>query len=184
MKKLILILFFPLILGCEAKNDFDNIYQSIDLAPLRTNNTFSQPFRILKTKISDATLFDAKYGNTDLSIGYVLRYYFYTGIDLNADSSELISMNLQTFSLKDSNDVLEISRDAIEEIRKMEYGSVEYEEFIGKYLSDCIDVTKIQNDCVIPAIYEPVCGCDGFTYSNSAEAQCNGVLSFENGKCD
>ena len=127
MKKLILFLFFPLILGCEASNNIDNIYQSIDLAPLRINNTFSQPFRILKTKISDADLFDAKYGNTDLSIGYVLRYYFYTGIDLNADSSELISMNLQTFSLKDSNDVSEIARDAIVEIRKMEYGSVEYE---------------------------------------------------------
>ena len=106
MKKLILLLFFPLILGCEASNNIDNIYQSIDLAPLRTNNTFSQPFRILKTKISDADLFDAKYGNTDLSIGYVLRYYFYTGIDLNADSSELISMNLQSFSLHVSNDVL------------------------------------------------------------------------------
>ena len=60
---------------CEA-NDFDNIYQSVDLAPLRTNNTFSQPFRILKTKISDAALFDAKYGNTDLSIGYVLSIIF------------------------------------------------------------------------------------------------------------
>jgi hypothetical protein len=184
MKKLILLLFFPLILGCEAKNDFDNIYQSIDLAPLRTKNTFSQPFRILKTKISDAALFDAKYGNTDLSIGYVLRYYFYTGIDLNADSSELISMNFQVFNLNDTKDALEISRDAIEEIRKMEFGSFEYEEFIGKYLSDCIDITKIQNDCIIPTIYEPVCGCDGFTYSNSAEAQCNGVLSFVNGKCN
>ena len=51
----------------------------------------------------------------------------------------------------------------------MEYGSVEYEEFIGKYLSDCIDITKIQNDCVIPTIYEPVCRCDGFTYSNSVK---------------
>ncbi len=184
MKKLILLLFFPLMIGCEAKNDFDNIYKSIDLAPLRTNNTFSQPFRILKTKISDATLFDAKYGNTDLSIGYVLRYYFYTGIDLNADSSELISMNLQVFNLKDTKDVSEISRGAIEEIRKMEYGSVEYKEFIEKYFSDCLDITKIQNDCIIPAVYEPVCGCDGFTYSNSYEAKCYGVLSFENGKCD
>lgn len=183
MKKLILLLFFPLILGRGAKNDFDNIYQSIDLAPLRTNNTFSQPFRILKTNIFDPALFDAKYGNTDLSIGYVLRYYFYTGIDLNADNSELISMNFQTFSLKDSNNALEIARDAIEEIRKMKYGSVEYVEFIGKYLSNCIDITKIQNDCVIPTIYEPVCGCDGFTYSNSAEAQCNGIVNFKIGKC-
>ena len=184
MKKLIILLFFPLILGCEAKNDFDDIFQSIDLPPLRTNNTFSQPFRILKTKISDAALFDAKYGNTDLSIGYVLRYYFYTGINLSADSSELISMNLKVFSLQDTNDVSGIARDAIEEIRKMEYGSLEYEEFIGKYLSDCIDITKVQNDCIIPAVYQPVCGCDGFTYSNSAEAQCNGVVSFEKGKCD
>ena len=29
MKKLILLLFFPLILGCEARNNIDNIYQDI-----------------------------------------------------------------------------------------------------------------------------------------------------------
>ena len=129
MKKLIILLFFPLTLGCEAKNDFDDIYQSIDLPPFRTNNTFSQPFRILKTKISDAALFDAKYGNTDLSIGYVLRYYFYTGIDLSSSNNELISMNGTYFEIPVTSDPIELARIAIYEIRDMSFGYREYKEF-------------------------------------------------------
>ena len=35
----------------------------------------------------------------------------------------------------------------------------------------------------IPTIYEPVCGCDGFTYSNKSAAECNGVLNYYEGPC-
>ena len=50
---------------------------------------------------------------------------------------------------------------------------------------DCIDSTLIKHneDAIIPAYYLPVCGCNGVTYSNSVEAQVNGVIKYTSGIC-
>lgn len=33
-------------------------------------------------------------------------------------------------------------------------------------------------------IYDPVCGCNGKTYSNSGEAECKGITNYTKGECD
>ena len=93
MKNTFLILIYITLFSCESKNEVNDLNESIELPALRVNNSFSQPYRILRTTISEANHFDQKYGNTDLTLGYVLRYYFYTAIDLDNDKSELISMD-------------------------------------------------------------------------------------------
>ena len=156
----------------------------IELPALRTNSSFNQPYRILKTTISDPAVFDKNYGNLEISIGYVLRYYFYTAIDLNSDKNELISMDRSTFTMPDTSDSVELIRAAISEISNMTFGSQENEEFIIKYFDGCIDSTKVNKNCIAPTIVDPVCGCDGFTYNNSTLAGCAGLINYIIGSCD
>ena len=49
----------------------------------------------------------------------------------------------------------------------------------------CIDVAVRDASAEIGCItvYEPVCGCDGFTYGNECEAMRAGVVSFTSGAC-
>ena len=39
------------------------------------------------------------------------------------------------------------------------------------------------HDVVCMEIYEPVCGCDGITYSNTCYATARGVLTWKEGEC-
>ena len=48
---------------------------------------------------------------------------------------------------------------------------------------DCIDPSLINPDAICFFIYDPVCGCNNVTYSNSCFAENSGVLSWVNGEC-
>jgi len=175
--------------SCSEDYSSDNAKEHIpldiiELKALRTNSSFSQPYRILKTTISDPSVFDKDYGNLEISIGYVLRYYFYTAIDLNSDKNQLISMDKSIFTMPDTSNPVELIRSAISEISDMTFGSQENEEFVIKYLGGCIDLTKVNKNCIAPTVVDPVCGCDGFTYNNSTLAGCSGLISYIQGKCD
>jgi hypothetical protein len=49
----------------------------------------------------------------------------------------------------------------------------------------CVDSTLIDLNVLCPGIYEPVCGCDSITYSNSCAAMYHGgVVSYTAGTCE
>ena len=49
---------------------------------------------------------------------------------------------------------------------------------------DCIDKSKIDPNMACIEIYQPVCGCDGKTYSNDCFAKAAGLKSWKEGPCE
>ncbi len=56
--------------------------------------------------------------------------------------------------------------------------------FTGCESNDCIDKAKINPNILCAQVFEPVCGCDGETYSNSCEAEKAGVTQYSKGACN
>ncbi len=119
MRKLILLLLFiPLV----------SIGQEVELNAIRLNNNFSKPNRVLKTRISDKSLFQQNYNNTNLTLDYVIRYHFYTSIILNAEENQLISMDGTKFNLSSENAV-DLTDEVISLVSRMYFGKKEFNEF-------------------------------------------------------
>ena len=117
MKKLFLLLIPIVCFG-----------QGVELPALRLSNNFSKTNRVLKTKISDKSLFEQKYDNTDLTLDYVIRYHFYTSIDLNSNENQLISMDGSAFNLSSEN-AKDLTDEVISLVGGMYYGKKELNAF-------------------------------------------------------
>ena len=118
MKKLLFfLLFIPLV----------SIGQEVELTALRLSNNFSKPNRVLKTTISDKSLFQQNYNNTNLTLDYVIRYHFYTSINLNAEENQLISMDGTKFNLSSKNAV-DLTDELISLVSRMYFGKKEFNE--------------------------------------------------------
>lgn len=46
------------------------------------------------------------------------------------------------------------------------------------FISSCT-----RDTCVCPDLYEPVCGSNGVTYTNSCLAECDGIYTYSYGEC-
>ncbi len=123
MKKLILLLLFIPIISFGQSTD-----QEIELTALRLSDNFSKQHRVLKTTISDKSLFQQYYNNTNLTLDYVIRYHFYTSINLNSEKNQLISMDGTKFNLSSKNAV-DLTDEVVSLISKMYLGKKEFKEF-------------------------------------------------------
>ena len=118
----LLVLFSVLIIP------FGSFSQEAELPALRLSDKLSKPNRVLKTTINDKSLFKQKYKNTNLTLDYIIRYYFYTSIDLNAKKNQLISMDGSVFNLSSKN-AKALTNEVISLIGNMYFGKIELKEF-------------------------------------------------------
>ena len=82
----------------------------------------------MKTTISDKSLFQQNYKKTNLTLDYVIRYHFYTSIDLSSEKNQLISMDGSKFNLSSENAV-DLTDEVILLVSRMYFGKKEYNEF-------------------------------------------------------
>ena len=123
MKKLLIILLFIPVISFGQSIDHE-----VELTALRLSDNFSKPYRVLKTTISDKSLFQQYYNNSNSTLDYVIRYHFYTSIDLNAKKNQLISMDGTKFNLSSKNAV-DLTDEVISPVSKMYFGKKEFNEF-------------------------------------------------------
>ena len=102
--------------------------QEAELPALRLSDGFSKSYRVLNTTISDKSLFDQYYDDTNLTLNYVIRYHFYTSINLSSDKNQLISMDGTKFNLLSEN-AKGLTDEIILLIGNMYRGSKELTEF-------------------------------------------------------
>ncbi|MBF26018.1 MAG: hypothetical protein CMP49_05865 [Flavobacteriales bacterium] len=79
-----------------------------------------------------------------------------------------------------------IANNGKEQFRPMTALDGGYNSFIYDY-NQCDEfecVAQIDSDCFFSSTWDPVCGCNGVTYSNLEEAECNNIFVFTDGPCN
>ena len=145
MKKYLFIILLVGICSCEdaeqTQSNLDETTNGIILPAFRerTDISFDKKTRDLNTLILDSSSFDCVFPNTDISCGYLIRYYFHTNILLCKDSNELISMSGSTFRFDEFDNtqqkeyIINLSKQVITTIGDMYFGYSELQEFLGAY---------------------------------------------------
>ncbi len=107
----------------------------------------------------------------------VTDYEIVTPVDVrNNELRDVISNRSYTFEVKDD-------RLDIHYIDDPQIADDEISYFFKRITDDCISWDTFNLELACPEIYQPVCGCDGFSYSNACEASRFGVSVDYEGIC-
>tara|TARA_B100000886_G_scaffold76354_1_gene49481 strand:+ start:952 stop:1326 length:375 start_codon:yes stop_codon:yes gene_type:complete len=100
---------------------------------------FDNKTRDLYSIVKDSLKFDYIFPNTDVSCGYVIRYFFHTNIHLGKESDKLISMNGSIFNFENVDSmegreyIISLTKRVLITIGDMYFGSSELQEFLNVY---------------------------------------------------
>ena len=146
IKNLVLIILFSLCnLNCKqiygSKTENTNMSASNILMALneRDDLGFDNKTRDLYSIVKDSLKFDYIFPNTDVSCGYVIRYFFHTNIHLGKESNKLISMNGSIFNFENVDSmegreyIISLTKRVLITIGDMYFGSSELQEFLNVY---------------------------------------------------
>ena len=155
MNKHIKTFFISIIIfltNCSGNSEIvnqDNLAEEESVEVLKALRTkdgfFTNNSRNMKSSVANRNDFDQKFPGTNVSCGYVLRYFFYTNIHLNSNDAMLISMDGTRFDIplnnknQDFDSAIYETKIVINLIRGMYYGNSEFKEFIEKYPNAEVD---------------------------------------------
>ena len=145
-KSLLLIILFSLCnLNCKYiySSQTRNTNVSVDniLPALKERNDlgFDNKTRDLHSMVRDSLKFNYIFPNTDVSCGYVIRYFFHTNIYLGKESNKLVSMNGSIFNfenidiIEEREYIIRLTKIVLSAVGDMYFGSSELQEFLNIY---------------------------------------------------
>ena len=143
---IVLIILFSLcnlnckyIYSSETRNKDMSVNNILPALKERNDLGFDNKTRDLHSIVKDSLKFDYIFPNTDVSCGYVIRYFFHTNIHLGKESNKLISMNGSIFNFEniDINEereyIISLTKSVLITVGDMYFGSSELQEFLNIY---------------------------------------------------
>ena len=109
--------------------DSSNVFRA---QRFKNDLNFQKPYRILKTTFKNLDEFQSYYPGTEITLEKLLRFHLYTEIHINQEENKLISMDQTEFQLKKMNSAEAITKETVELISNMYFGSNEIKEFSKK----------------------------------------------------
>ena len=109
--------------------DSSNVFRA---QRFKNDLNFQKPYRILKTTFKNLDEFQSYYPGTEITLEKLLRFHLFTEIHINQEENKLISMDQTEFQLKKMNSAEAITRETVELISNMYFGSNEMKEFSKK----------------------------------------------------
>ena len=127
--KITLITLIILTSTFSYSQDSSNLFKALRI---KSELGLQKPYRVLKTTHKNLDQFQAHYPGTEISLEKLLRFHLYTEIQINQGENKLISMDQTEFQLKKTESAETITKETVELINKMYFGSNEVKEFLKK----------------------------------------------------